>query len=99
MILQHLEHIDSLSYGSLLNVHRFHYITSKTHQLISPRISSEKCLCIGKVLRWQISFPKFKFSFDKSERVSQIPYDISYMCYLKYGTNEHIYKTETDSQT
>ena len=25
------------------------------------------------------SFPKFKFSFGKSERVSQIPYDITYM--------------------
>ena len=45
------------------------------------------------------SFPKFKFSFGKSERVSQIPYDITYMCYLKYATNEHICKTETDLQT
>ena len=45
------------------------------------------------------SFPKFKFSFGKSERVSQIPYDITYMCYLKYATNEHTCKTETDSQT
>ena len=30
---------------------------------------------------------------------SQIPYDITYMCNLKYDTNELIYKTETDSQT
>ena len=35
----------------------------------------------------------------KSERERQIPYDITFMWNLKYGTNEHIYKTETDSQT
>ena len=29
----------------------------------------------------------------------QIPYDITYMCNLKYDTNEFIYETETDSQT
>ena len=28
----------------------------------------------------------------------QIPYDITYTCNLKYGTNEPIYRTETDSQ-
>ena len=27
------------------------------------------------------------------------PYDIAYMWNLNYGTNEPIYKTETDSQT
>ena len=35
----------------------------------------------------------------KSERERQIPYDITYMWNLKYDTNEHIYETETDSQT
>ena len=35
----------------------------------------------------------------KSERERQISYDITYMWNLKYGTNEPIYKTETDSQT
>ena len=35
----------------------------------------------------------------KSERGRQIPYDITYMQNLKYGTNEPIYKTEIDSQT
>ena len=35
----------------------------------------------------------------KSEREKQIPCDITYMWYLKYGTNEPIYKTEKDSQT
>ena len=35
----------------------------------------------------------------KSERKRQIPYDITYMWNLKYGTNECIYKKETDSQT
>ena len=34
----------------------------------------------------------------KSERKRQIPYDISYMWNLKYGTDEPIYRTETDSQ-
>ena len=29
----------------------------------------------------------------------QIPCDITYVWNLKYGTNEHIYKTETDSQS
>ena len=35
----------------------------------------------------------------KSERERQIPYDITYMQNLKYGNNEPIDKTETDSQT
>ena len=35
----------------------------------------------------------------KSEKGRQIPYDITYMWNLKYGTNEPIYKTETGSQT
>ena len=35
----------------------------------------------------------------KLERERQIPYDITYMWNLKYGTNEPIYKTETNSQT
>ena len=34
----------------------------------------------------------------KSARKRQIPYDITYMCKLKYGTNQHIYKTKRDSQ-
>ena len=34
----------------------------------------------------------------KSERERQMLYDITYMCYLKYDTNEHIYRTGTDSQ-
>ena len=37
--------------------------------------------------------------WSKSERERQIPYDITYMWNLKYGTDEPIYKTETDSQT
>ena len=35
----------------------------------------------------------------KSERERQIPYGITYMWNLKYGTDEPISKTETDSQT
>ena len=33
----------------------------------------------------------------KSKRERQIPYYITYMWNLKYNTNEHIYKTERDS--
>ena len=36
-------------------------------------------------------------SHTKSER--QIPYDITYMWNLKYGTDEPIYRTERDLQT
>ena len=36
---------------------------------------------------------------NESERQRQIPYDITYMWNLKCDTNEHIYETETDSQT
>ena len=35
----------------------------------------------------------------KSERKRHMPYDIAYRWNLKYGTDEPIYKTETDSQT
>ena len=35
----------------------------------------------------------------KSEIERQTPYDIAYTWNQKYGTNEHIYKTEMDSQT
>ena len=38
-------------------------------------------------------------SESKSERERQIPYDITYIQNLKYGTNEPFYRTETDSQT
>ena len=37
--------------------------------------------------------------WSKSERERQMPYDTTYISNLKYGTNEPIYKTETDSQT
>ena len=33
-----------------------------------------------------------------SQKQRQIPHDITYMWNLKYDTNEHIYKTKTDSQ-
>ena len=35
----------------------------------------------------------------KSEKGRQIPYNITYMWNQKYGTNEPVYKAETDSQT
>ena len=35
----------------------------------------------------------------KSERERQTSYDITYMWNLIYGSDEPIYKTETDSQT
>ena len=36
---------------------------------------------------------------NKSGRERQMPYDITYMWNLKYDTNQHTYKTKTDSQT
>ena len=36
---------------------------------------------------------------NKSEREREMPYDITYMWNLKYGTNEPICKTKTDLQT
>ena len=36
--------------------------------------------------------------WSKSERERQIPYDITYMCNLKYDTIELIHKTEKNSQ-
>ena len=38
----------------------------------------------------------YQTKWSKSER-GQIPHDITYMCTLKFGTNEPIYKIETDS--
>ena len=35
----------------------------------------------------------------KSERERQMPYHITYMWNIKHDPNEHIYETETDSQT
>lgn len=35
----------------------------------------------------------------KSEREGKIPYNITYIWNVKYGTNEPTYNTETDSQT
>ena len=37
--------------------------------------------------------------WSKSDTEIQKPYNIIYMCNLKYDTNELIYETETDSQT
>ena len=41
----------------------------------------------------------YHYYVKKSERERQIPYDITYTWNLKFGTDESIYKTETDSQT
>ena len=35
----------------------------------------------------------------KSDRERQIPYDITYVWNLKYGTNEPIYETQAGSHT
>ena len=39
------------------------------------------------------------FSAIKNFLMKETPYDITYMWSLNYSTNEHIYETETDSQT
>ena len=33
--------------------------------------------------------------WSKSERERQIPHDITYICNLTYGTNEHFYRKES----
>ena len=35
----------------------------------------------------------------KSDRERQISYDVIYMWNLKYDTDQHVYETETDSET
>ena len=37
--------------------------------------------------------------WSKSERERLIPYDVTYMWNLEYGTNESVYETETSSYT
>ena len=39
----------------------------------------------------------YHIKWSESERERQIQYGISYMWNLKYGTDDPIYKTETDS--
>ena len=39
----------------------------------------------------------YHIKWGKWEWERQIPYDMTYMWNLKYGTNEPIYNTETDS--
>ena len=41
----------------------------------------------------------YHIKWNKSESERQIPYAITYMWNLKYGTDEPIYKTEIDSET
>ena len=41
----------------------------------------------------------YQTKWSKSEKEKQIPYDITYMCNLKYDTNDPIYGTETESGT
>ena len=40
-----------------------------------------------------------QIKWSKSEKERQIPHNITYIWNLKYGTNETIYKTETDPHT
>ena len=39
----------------------------------------------------------YLIKWNKSERERLIPYDTTYMWNIKYGTNEPIYRTETES--
>ena len=41
----------------------------------------------------------YQTKWSKSEKEKQIPYDITYMCNLKYDTNDPIYGIETESGT
>ena len=61
----------------------------------------EYCAVIKKneIMPFAATWMDLEIIILKSERERQIPYDITYMCNLKYDTNELIYETETDSQT
>ena len=37
--------------------------------------------------------------WSKSEKERRMPYDVTCMCNLNYGSNEHTYNTKIDSQT
>ena len=52
-----------------------------------------KCLLISWLQ------PPSAVILEKSHRRTQILYDITYRCNLKYDKNEYINETETDSQT
>ena len=41
----------------------------------------------------------YSTELNESEREREIPYDITYMWNLKYGTNDSFYTIEKDSQT
>lgn len=41
----------------------------------------------------------YSTKWSKSAKERQITYDITYISKLKYDTSEHIWETETDSQT
>ena len=47
----------------------------------------------------EVATRDYQIKWNKSEGERQMPYDITYMWKLKYGTKEPIYKTETDLQT
>ena len=54
----------------------------------------------NNVIYSYIDIPRdYHIKRSKSERERQITHDITYMCNLKYDTNELIYEIETDSQT
>ena len=62
--------------------------TTQPLKELNNAICSNMCGTIDSHTKWS-----------KSEGERQIKYDITYMWVLNYGTNEPIYRTETDSQT
>ena len=78
-----MEHTDSPSYGNLPNVDAFHYTISKTSINITTNLIRKVFTYWIKLMVADKSFPKFKFSLDKSEGERQIPYDNTYMVEFK----------------
>ena len=62
--------------------------------LFYPRVKPVKSYGVDYFPRMQLE--SLILSEVISERERQIPYDITCIWNLKYGTNDHIYKTETD---
>ena len=52
----------------------------------------------NKIMPFAAMWVDLEIIIRKEIRKRQIPYDITYMWNLKYSTNEHIFKAETDSQ-
>ena len=56
-------------------------------------------ILLGHKKEWNMDGPRDHYTkWSQSNKETQIPYDITFMCNLKFNTNEHVYDAETNSQ-